>query len=70
MHDFPTIDQLRAIGASPDAMRVLYGFMAYLGLWVLAGSIVWGIVGATARIIEDRRYLRECALDLVARSRK
>jgi hypothetical protein len=70
MYDFPILTFLRALGASPEAMRALLLLIAYAGLGVVVCLILYGISMATLEILLARLELRDRALDRVFGGRK
>jgi len=63
MHDLPLIDFLRALGASPEAMRAVWALVSYAGLAVAGLSLAYKVLLVTFEIGIDRLNLRERALD-------
>jgi hypothetical protein len=63
MHDFPILTFLRALGASPEAIRALLLLTAYAGLGVVVCLLVYGIAMASLEILLTRLELRDRALD-------
>lgn len=70
MHDIPMIDFLRALGASPEAMRALWTLVAYAGLVVAGLALGYKVLLITFEMGMDRLNLRDRALDRLCAHRR